>query len=135
VQSLEQFDGIVRFKLANALGYRLRLELFEDFLAYGVVDLVQRREVEISARQLDQPDTIVRIECCDQIAKVSLVELGDHLAQEWRLTSLDGARDLGDEFRADCCLFPPKRETVEQCRSGRWGNVEMFGHDAPRRFV
>ena len=52
-------DGIVGIELANTLRDRFRLQFFEDFLADGIVDFVQRREVEIGAGQLHKTDTIV----------------------------------------------------------------------------
>ena len=54
VEAFEQFDGVVGFQFANAFRDRLRLEFLEDFLADGIVDLVERREVEIGAGQFDQ---------------------------------------------------------------------------------
>ena len=60
IERFEQFDGIVGFEFANTFGDRFRLELLEDFLANGVVDLVQRREVEIRAGHFDKAYTVLR---------------------------------------------------------------------------
>ena len=81
VEAFEQFDGVVGFQFANALRDRLRFEFLEDFLADGIVDLVQRREVEIGAGQFDQRDAVVGFEGPDQIAEIGLVQFRHHLAQ------------------------------------------------------
>src|SRR5438132_1160014 len=113
---------------------RLRLELFEDLFADGIVNLVQRREVEVRPRHLNQADAIVGFERCDQIAEIGLVKLGHHRAQERRIIGLDTARDLFDELGANFAIFGAHRQTVEHGSSGVAGNVHIFDHDAPRRF-
>ena len=81
VEAFEQFDRVVGFQFANALRDRLRFEFLEDFLADGIVDLVERREVEIGAGQFDQRDAVVGFEGRDQIAEIGLVKFRHHLAQ------------------------------------------------------
>src|SRR5207249_5384512 len=66
VEPFEQLDGIVGCQFANALRDRLRFEFLEYLLADGIVDLVQRREVEIGAGQFDQRDAVVGFEGRDQ---------------------------------------------------------------------
>ena len=80
VEALQKFDGVVGFQLANALRDRLRLQFLEDFLADGVVDLVQRREVEIGAGQFDELDAVLGFEGADQVAEIGLVQFRDDLA-------------------------------------------------------
>ena len=116
VEAFEQFDGVVGFQFANALGDRLRLEFLEDFLADGVIDLVERREVEIGAGQFDQLDAIVGLERADQVAEIGLVQFGDDLTQQRPVGGLDGAGDFVDKFVADLSLFIPHREAVEHGR-------------------
>jgi hypothetical protein len=48
---LEDVDRIVRIEVAHALGDGFRLELLENFLADRVVDLGERREVEVADRE------------------------------------------------------------------------------------
>ena len=91
VEAFEQFDGVVGFQFANAFGDRLRLEFLEDFLADGIVDFVERREVEIGAGQFHQVDAVVGFERLDQVAEIGLMQFRHDLAQqrayrrhEWR---------------------------------------------------
>ena len=80
-QVLQDGDGVVGIELAHAFGDGLGRQLFEDFLADGVVDLGQRREVEVGAHQLDQARAQFRIERLDQRADVGLMQVADELAQ------------------------------------------------------
>ena len=77
VEAFEQFDGVVGFQFADALRDRLRLEFFEDLLADGIVDLVERREVEIGAGDLDEVDAVLGLKRRDQVAEVGLMQFGD----------------------------------------------------------
>ena len=45
VEAFEQFDGIVGFQFADAFRDRLGFEFFEDLLADGVIDFVERRKI------------------------------------------------------------------------------------------
>jgi len=74
VEALEQFDGVVGFQFADALGDRFG---FEDFLADGVVDFIQGREVEIRAGEFHQSDTVVGFEQGDQIAEIGHMQFRD----------------------------------------------------------
>ena len=127
VEAFEQFDGVVGFELANALGDRLGLELLEDFLADGVVDLVQRGEVEIRAGQLHEADAVLGVEGRDQVAEIGLVQFGHDLAQERSVRRLDAAGDLLDEFGANFAVFVAHRQPVEH-RGVVRGKVLRFGH-------
>ena len=112
VEAFEQFDGVIGLELADAFRDRLRLELFEDLLADGVVDLVQRREMEIGAGQFHQADAVVRLERSDQVAEIGFMQLGDDLAQERRIVSPDAARDLFDEFGTDVAFLIAHRQAL-----------------------
>ena len=105
VEALEQFDGVVGFQFANAFRDRLRFEFLEDFLADGVVDFVQRREVEIRAGQFHQADAVVGFERRDQVAEIGLMQFGDDRAQKRRVGGMDRARDFLDEFVANFAIF------------------------------
>ena len=47
---------------------------------------------------------------------------------------MDRVRDLLDKLLANFAIFVAHREMVEWRRTGRLGNVNVFGHAAPRRF-
>ena len=81
VEPFEQLDGVVGFQFANALGDRLRFEFLENFLADGIVNLVQRREVEIGAGNFDEGDAVLGFKSPDQITEIGLVKFRHHLAQ------------------------------------------------------
>ena len=83
-QVLQNGDGVVGIELAHALGDGFRRQLFEDLLADGVVDLGQRREVEIRAHQRDQARAQFRVERLEDGAGVGLMQLADQLAQRRR---------------------------------------------------
>ena len=70
-------DRVVGIELAHALGDGLRRQLLEDFLADGVVDLGQRREVEVAPHQLDQARAQFRVERLDHGADIGLVQVAD----------------------------------------------------------
>ncbi len=129
VKALEQFDRVVGLQLAHALRDRLGLEFLEDFLADGVVDFVQRREVEMSAGQLNEADAVVGLERRDQIAEISLMEFRNHGTQERLVGGMNRARDLVDEFAANFAIFCAHRQPVEH-GDGGLGNVLIFGHAA-----
>lgn len=135
VESLQELDRVVGFELANALGDRFRRQLLEDLLAHRLVDLVQRREVEIASRQLDQADTVVGFERPDQIAEIGLVQLADDGPEQSRVAGFDRARNLLDEFVPNFALFIAHRHVVEYRGRGGWGNVHLFIHGAPRRLT
>ena len=134
VETFQQFDGVVGFQFANALGDRLRFEFLKDFLADGVVDFVERREIEIRAGEFHQRDTVVGLERRDQIAEIGLMEFRHDRPQQRRIGGMDRLRDCFDKFVANFAVFVTHRETVQQRRIGRLGNVQIFGHAAPRRF-
>jgi hypothetical protein len=133
-QRLQQFDGVVGFQFAHALRDRLGFELFEDLLADRIVDLVQRREVEIGTRQLHQADAVIAFQGPDQIAEIGLMQLRNHRAQQRHLRGMDRARNLLDEFPANFAIFIAHREMIEPGGIGELGNVDLFGHATPRRF-
>ena len=134
VEALEQFDRVVGFELADALRDRLRLELFEDLLADGIVDLIERREVEIAAGDLDEIDAVLGPKRRDQVAEIRLVQFGDQFAQERPVGGVNGACDLLDKFMTKLAFLIPHREAVEGGNFGGSGNVDILGHAAPRRF-
>ncbi len=134
VEPFEQFDGVVGFQFANALGDGLRFELLEDFLADGIVDFVERGEVEIGAGQFHQLDAVVGLERRDQIAEIGLVQFRHHRAQQRRIGLVNGAGDFLDEFVANFAIFVAHREALEHRGIGRLGHIDILGHAAPHRF-
>ncbi len=133
-QRLEQFDGVVGFQFADTLRDRLGFELFENLLADGTVDFVQRREVEIGTGQFHQTDTVIRFKRPDQIAKIGLMQFRHDRAQQRRIGGMDRARDLRDELMADFAVCVAHRQMVEHGGIGGLGNFDLFGHATPRRF-
>ena len=84
------------------------LELLEDVLADGLVDLGQRREVEVAAEELDQPRPVVRLQRLEQVAEVGFVEILDQLAQALRVARLDRLASGSDEVRVDLAFLVPE---------------------------
>jgi hypothetical protein len=134
VEALEQFDGVIRFQFANTFGDGFRLQFLEDFLADRVVNFIERRKMEILAGQFHKVDTVFGFKRLDQIAEIGLMQVGHDFAQQGRVGTMNGARDLLDEFAANFAIFVAHRQPVEHRRCGRSGNVHIFGHAAPRRF-
>ena len=139
VEAFEQFDGVVGFQFAHTLRDRLRLQLLENFLADGIVDLVECREVEIGAGQFDELDAVFGFKGADQITEIGFVKLRHHFAQQRPVSRGDGARNFLDKFVPELSLFIPHREMVEHgalrgSRFGGLGNVDILGHAVPRRF-
>jgi peptidoglycan/xylan/chitin deacetylase (PgdA/CDA1 family) len=66
------------------------------------------------------------------------VQFGHNFAQPRRVGGLDGAGNLVDEFVTDLSLFIPHRGVIEHGpvtgSGGGFGNVDILGHAAPRRF-
>ncbi len=81
VEALEDADRVVGVEVADALGDGLRLELLEDLLADGVVDLRQRREVEIRSEELDQARPFLGCQGLEQVAEVGLVLVAQQFPQ------------------------------------------------------
>ena len=107
VEAFEQFDGVVGFQFADAFRDRLGFEFFEDFLADGVIDFVQRREVEVGAREFHQAGPLLRIERLDQVAEVGLMQFGHDFAQKWRIGGLNRGRDFYRRIRGGCRRLHP----------------------------
>ncbi|MGY4312278.1 hypothetical protein ACVWW1_001581 [Bradyrhizobium sp. JR3.5] len=134
VEAFQQLDGVVGFELADALGNGLRLEFLEDLLADRLVDLVERREVEVRTRDLDQGDAVVRLQRLDQVAEIGLVQFRHHLAQQGPVGGANGPGDLRDEFGAELALLVPHRHPGERIGLGGFDNVDILGHAVIRRF-
>ncbi len=134
----EQFDGIVGIEFADTLGHGFRLQFLEQFLADGVVDFVERREVEIGAGQLDQGRALVGIEGFDQVTEIGLVQLADDLLEECGIGNLNRVRDRLDKFGANVAVIVAHRHLVERRQflgSDRLGEIDVIGHAAPRLLV
>ncbi len=80
-QVLQNGHRVIGVESAHAFGNRFGRQLLEDFVADGVVDFGQSREIEGVSHQLDQSRTKLRIECLDHIADVRLVQVGDQFTQ------------------------------------------------------
>jgi hypothetical protein len=98
---VQDVDRIVGIELAHTFRDRLRLKLFEDLLAHGVVNFGQRREVEVLAHQLNELRAELRIERLDQIAGIRLVQFANQRAQQARIAPCDRFADHLDVFGPD----------------------------------
>src|SRR5262249_39443093 len=116
-------DGhcVVGIEFAYAFGHRLSGQLFEDLFADGVVDLGQRRKIEVVPHQLDQPGTQLRVERLDQIADVSLMQLAGQLAQRRGFPRGGRLRNALDEIGA------PRPIPIAQHDRG-WSHIFFFQH-------
>ena len=85
-------------------------QFLEDLLADRVVDLGQRREVEVAAEELDELRPRLRLQGLDEVAEVGFVQLFDEKAQPRRVPRLDGAGDLLDEALDDIALLVTEGE-------------------------
>ena len=101
-------------------------KLFEDLLADGVVDLGQRREVEIRAHQLDQARTQFRIERLDDRAGVRLMQIADELAQRAGVAGFERLDDPLDIIRAQVPVVVARRNGGR-----RHGDVFFVEHAGP----
>jgi hypothetical protein len=104
-----ELDRVVGFELPD----RLLFEFFEDFLADGIVDLVQRGEVEVGSGQFHQADAVVGLERGDQVAEVGLLQLGNYSAQNRRVAGFDRASDAFDEFAMDLAILSARFNMME----------------------
>ncbi len=133
-QHLEQFDGVVAFKLAHALRDRFRFELVE-ISSRTVSSTSFRAEKSIGAGQFHQADAVFRVPATlDQIAEVGLVQFGHLGAQERGIAGLDRPGDRLDELTANLAIFVAHRKALEHRRFAGVDNIQMFSHGAPRRF-
>ena len=122
-QVLEDVGGVVGIEVADAFGDGLRRQLFEDFLADRVVDLGERREVELAAHQLDEARAQLRIERLDQVAGVGLVQVADELPQR------GGRRRARSQSRRVRGIRPDRAVLVAQdCRGVGRGPVLLVEH-------
>ena len=118
--------GVVGIEIADALGDGLRRQLLEDFLADRVVDLGERREVELAAHQLDEARPQLGIERLDQVAGVGLVQLAGERLQRRGVAALDRrSRPVRGIRRGS---RRPRRGTQ---RRARRGHVFLVEHAEP----
>ena len=125
-QILQDGDRIVGIELAHAFGDGLGRQLFEDFLADGIVDLGQRREVEVVPHEPDQAGAQLRLERLDQVADIGLVQVADQLAQRRGIRRRDRLRDALDKVLAHRPVLPAQRRGI-----GRHGHVLFLEHAEP----
>src|SRR4029077_12781362 len=126
-QVLEDGHRIIGIELAHAFGHGLGRQLFEDFLADGVIDLGQRGKIEVVPHQLDELGAQIRVERLDQIADVGLVQVAYQLAQRRGIPGGNRLRNALDIILAHCPIL------LAQCEEGRRGHVFFFDHAEPCR--
>jgi hypothetical protein len=109
----------------------LGLEFLKNFLADGIVDFVQRREVEIRARQSHHADTVLGRE---RGSNPRLMEFRDDGAHRCRIGGMYIAREISS---TNWERISPSSSCIgigESRGIGGLGNVDILGHATPRRF-
>ena len=102
--------------------------------ADGIVDFVERREIEIGSRQLDQANAVLGRKCGDQIAEIGLMQFGDLGAQERLVLRCNGGCDILDEFGPDLAIIRAHGCATEDRGIGTVGDVQLLIHDVPHEF-
>ena len=110
VEVLEDVDGVVGFEIAHTLDHRLGGEIVEDLLAHGVVDLGQRREVEVVAEQRDQLQPVFLVQRLQQRALVGLVQLGNKAAHRRPIVAVNRVGHRLDEGPRDLAVLIPEHQ-------------------------
>ncbi len=107
---LDDVDGIVRIEVADAFRNRLVRQFVENLLADRIVDLGQRREVEVDAHQRDELRTVLGLQMLDQRADVGFMEIGAERTHALRILALHRLRDPFDEGEIDLALRVAERQ-------------------------
>jgi hypothetical protein len=100
-QRLDDLRGIVGIEIADAFGDRLRRQFLEDLLADRFLDLGQRREVELTAQELDEARPKLGVERLDQVAGVGLVQVAREQPQRAGVAVPDRFADRFEKFGTD----------------------------------
>ena len=101
VEVFQDVDGVVGIEFLHRLGDLRVGQIVDDLEADRLVDLGQRREVEILAQKLDQRATLLGQQRLEQVAEFGLVQVVDFLLQRQRVAVGDRRADMGEEGRAD----------------------------------
>ena len=101
VEVFENVDRVVGIEFLHGLSDLLVGQIVDDVEADRLVDLGERREVEILAEKLDQRMALLGQQRLEEIAELRLVQPVDLLLQGERVAVGDGRADMGEERRAD----------------------------------
>ena len=96
-------------EVAHALGDGRRLELLEDLLADGLVDLGQRGEIEVAAEELDEARAVLGLERLEHVAEIGLVQVFGERPHAFAVAGLDRRRERRHEARVDVLVLVPHR--------------------------
>ena len=100
-----QIDGFVGIELLQRLGHLLGRHLLEHLVAHRLVELGQRRGLEVVAKHGDEDAALLRTQQLDQIGEVGLVQRQRQLADFGGVALIDGRLDGMQEIGADRALF------------------------------
>jgi hypothetical protein len=114
---------VVGIEVAHALGDGLGRQIFEDLFANGILDLSERREIELAAEQFDKTRAQVGIERLDQVAGVGLMQFADQRLQGCGVAAFDSLPHVVEEFRADRAIV-----VAEGGSRRRPGHVSLIDH-------
>src|SRR5262249_27292536 len=125
-QILEDRNSVVGFELADTFCDRLRRQLVEDLVANRVVDLGERRKIEIDAEQPHEARALLGLQRLDLPALIALVQIPDQRPQPGCIARLYPARDTFDKGLADRAVL-----VARQLRNlGRLGLVLIEHYEA-----
>ena len=99
VQILDEVDRLVRVELLERLGDRLVRHLLEHLVAHALVELGERRSIEVAAKRGDERLALIRAQQLDEIGKVCFVQIERELAYGLGVAGLksgfDGMEEIG----------------------------------------
>ncbi len=105
VEILEQINRLVGIELLEGLGHLLGGHLLEHLVAHRLVELGQRRGVEVLAECGDERPALLGPEQFDQIGEVGLMQRQRQLAHLRRVALVEGCDDGVQKLGADSALF------------------------------
>ena len=105
VEVLDDIDGLVGIELLQGLGDLLAGHDLEHLVAHRLVELGQRRGLEVVAQHGDEDAALLGTEQLDQVGKVGFMQRKRQLAGLGRVAFFDRRGDGMQEVRADSALF------------------------------
>ena len=92
VEVLEQIDGFVGIELLQGLGHLLGRHVLEHLVAHRLVELGQRRGLEVVAEHGDEDAARLGTQQLDQVGKVGFMQRQRQLADFGRVALIDAPR-------------------------------------------
>ena len=105
VEVLDEIDGIVGIELLQGLGHLLGGHRLEHLVAHRLVELGQRRGLEVVAQHGDEDAALLGTQQLDQVGKVGFMQRQRQLAGFGRVAFVDRGGDGMQEVGADTALF------------------------------